>query len=114
MNSLLAGESVSSAGKAVGITERTAYRWMSEDDFQTVYREAEKRLLENAFRKLESKAAGAVDALCEVLENPALRGANVKRLAAVSLLELLFKVKDNLDFEARLSALEDRRYVKNS
>ena len=108
MNCLLAGETVALASEKAGITIRTGFRWQAEPAFQEVYSKAETRLLDSACRKLESKALAAVEALCDVLENPAGRGSNVKRLTAVSLLELVLRMKETLDFEARIAALEKR------
>jgi len=112
LNCLLTGESVALAAKSAGVPERTAYRWLDEKGFSSVYETARKRLLETAWRKLESTALRAVDGLSDVLDYPEKRGANVKRLAALSLLELLLKIRDHVEFEARLTALEAVNHVK--
>lgn len=105
---LLAGETVIGAAIAAGVSERQIYRWMTDETFTGQLRQAERKVLETIGFQLFSLASAAVSGLEEVLTNPDKRGANVRRLAAVSTLELLLKWRESVSFEDRLAQLEAR------
>ena len=69
-------------------------------------RRQEKQVVEGVSWRLISRARLALDALRDCVEHPEGRGQNVKRLAAVSILELVLKWREQVDFEERLSRLE--------
>ena len=104
--SLLAGDTISQAAQKAGISDRQVSRWLKEPAFVNELHQAERQVLDACAWNLVSMAKGALDALKDVLEEPASRGANVKRLAAVSVLELALKYMEVLTFEERLQAVE--------
>lgn len=103
---LLSGETVVSAARLAGVAERTARRWVSEPDFRAQVRQAEGQALDTVSRRLVSMSGQALDALESVLNVPEGRNQNVRRLAAVAVLELLLKWREVVDFEERLAQLE--------
>ena len=62
---------------AVGITPRTVYERMREQDFQAEYRDAKSDILRGAVLKMTQALSAAVDAVQEIMEsdntNPAIR-----------------------------------------
>jgi hypothetical protein len=77
-------------------------RWLAEPEFQRAYREASRRLLEDAMRRLRAVTGEAVDALRAALgaEPEALRVR-----AAHIILEVAAKMETD-DLAARVRSLE--------
>jgi len=105
---LLQGNKISEVADGVGVSESTMFRWLKEEPFQAELRSEELRVLDAVGWQLIAMSKQAVDALEDVLENPSVRGASVKRLTAKDILELLLKWREHLDFDERLTNLEGR------
>ena len=104
--SLVAGGNVESAARDAGVSARQVWRWLRDDHFKAALQTEEGYLMQSLRLRLSALIDQALDALEDVIEHPDQRGANVKRLAAVSCIELLLKVRDVTSLEDRLSALE--------
>lgn len=104
---LLSGETVSSTASLAQVGERTIYRWLAEPEFRGELRSRQAEIIERVELALVSLAEQAVRALREVLAEPGEYGHNVKRLAAVNVLELVLHYRETLSFEHRLNALEN-------
>ena len=109
---LVKGATLRDAAKAAGVSERQVNRWMHRPSFSSALRSSESEIVQAAGRRLIGLADAAMDALEDVLKNPQERGANVKRLAAVSVIELAIKVREYSELEERLAALEGRVYAE--
>jgi len=109
IRAMLQGANFEQAAAAARVTPRTISRWLADDTFSAELRRAELRVMDGIGFRLISLADQAVDALADVLENPSTRGASVKRLCAKSILELLLHWRDQVDFETRLLALEQKQ-----
>jgi hypothetical protein len=107
LSALLAGKTVAIAAASAGISERQAYRWLRDKRFKSALVEQEALLLQSAGLRLAAMAEKACDVLEDVMMRPETRGANTARLAAVSALELLLKVRDAGVIDDRISALEE-------
>ena len=74
---LMLHRTVAEAAAAVGITPRTVYERMREQDFQAEYRDAKSDILRGAVLKMTQALSAAVDAVQEIMEsdntNPAIR-----------------------------------------
>ena len=106
MEALLSGKCVREAASISGITERQVYRWLEESDFSSQLHKLERERVSVSLRSLSALAEVAVKALGEVLEEPTQRSANIKRLAAVNVLELMLKAREQIEIEERIEALE--------
>lgn len=104
---LLEGQPVHLAAQLAGVSSRQVYRYLRDDRFTGRLNEEQDALVLAVGVKLLSLAEKALAALEEVMDFPERRGANVKRLAGVSVLDLLLKYRDQVSLEARVSALED-------
>ena len=103
---LLQGNKISEVAEGVGVSDSTMFRWLKEEPFQAELRREELRVMDAVGWQLIAMSKQAVDALQDVLEEPSIRGASVKRLTAKSILELLLKWREQLDFDERLLKLE--------
>ena len=106
LEALLSGKCVREAASISGITERQVYRWLEEQGFSSQLHKLERERVAGSLRSLSSLAEMAVSALEDVLTQPTQQSANIKRLAAVNVLELMLKAREQLDIEERIEALE--------
>lgn len=105
---LLTGKTIRLVADSVNVTERTIFRWLNDERFSAELHRAELQVLDAVGWRLVSLSGKATDALSDVLENPSIRGASVKRLTAKDILELLLKWREHLDFDTRLTKLEEK------
>src|SRR5215471_14135966 len=63
---LLSHRSVEAAADAVGISRRTAFRWMRDPTVVQKIRAARREALDHAMARLQEAATQAVDTLCDV------------------------------------------------
>jgi len=109
---LLSGSTIEQAARQSGVSDRQVHRWLKEGAFQNALRSQERQVIDACSWRLVSMTKKALDALEDVLREPSSRGANVKRLAAVSVLELTLKWRELVDFEERLSRLERQVFIQ--
>ena len=102
---LLLARTISEAAKLAGVGERTAHTWLNEPEFKAALNEAEAEALNAASRRLTGALSAAIDRLVALTSDPDAPHS-VQLRAATAILEQMFKLKETLDFEARLSALE--------
>jgi Homeodomain-like domain len=104
---LARGLSKADAAAAAGVGERTVYRWLDDDAFRAQVTRERGRLIERAVGRLADQAAAAADVLGELAANvdtpPAVRVS-----AARALLEQAARLRDSLEIEERLAAVEAR------
>jgi transposase-like protein len=103
---LASGETVAAAARKAGVTERTVYRWRLEDAFR---RDVDQARAEMFSRALGCMAEGAASAAL-VLRQLCLKAKSetVKLGAARALLEQGPKLRESVELEERLRALEER------
>lgn len=106
LEALLSSSTVREASHLAGVSERQVYRWLALPEFRAKLKAGERERIESAMRCLSSLTGEAVSALASVLAEPEQYGANIKRLAAVSIIELMLKAREQLDIDERLEALE--------
>jgi transposase-like protein len=102
---LASGETVAAAAAKAGVAERTLYRWRNEESFR---REVAQARAEMFSRALGYMAEGAVSGAL-VLRQLCLKATSetVKLGAARALLELGNRLRESVELEARLAALEE-------
>ena len=92
------------AAQQCGVAERTIYRWLNEETaFKNALREAEKAALEMFTRQLVGMAEKASQAIRDGLEDSNI---NIRLRAADAFLNRLIQLRQLVDFEERLAALE--------
>ena len=98
---------IEKVAEVTGVNPRTVHRWMKEPVFKTALHQAQGDAFNEIGRRLHLLSGDAIAALADVLMNPTQPGANVKRLAAGSILDQLTKANEKHITEARLTALEE-------
>jgi DNA-binding MurR/RpiR family transcriptional regulator len=101
---LLSNPSVKEAAAACNLSERTLFRFLSDDGFKSEYRDARRAIVETAIAAMQNGASEAVARLRELQysENPAaaVRSAQIIYESAIKGVEVL-------DLAERLEVLED-------
>jgi hypothetical protein len=100
-----AGHTVRDAASLAGIGERTATRRIADPEYRRQITELRADMVQRALGKLVDAATQAVDTLRGLL---AAESESVKLGAARSILELGCKVKEAVELELRIAALEQR------
>jgi len=106
MVNLLEGKSIREAAAASNISERQIYRWLGDPEYKGEIASRQAAIIESVNYALISMANRAVNSLGEVLDHPEQRAANVKRLAACSILDQLLHFREYVSFESRIARLE--------
>ncbi len=103
---LLEVPTIQEAAKASGVGLTTLHRWIREDiEFQTAYREAKRRALDQAIARLAVISSQAVETLREVMGD-AEAPANARVSAAKAVLDAAFKASETEDLAVRVTELE--------
>jgi hypothetical protein len=102
---LLKERNIEAAAKASQISERTLWRWLSEDHFKAALAAEETALIDFAVRQLLQLQQGAIGILAKVLADPKTP-ASVKVRAALGMLDITVKLRELRNVEERLCALE--------
>jgi transposase-like protein len=102
---LAGGDTVAVVARKAGVAERTLYRWRGEEDFGRAVAQARAEMFGRALGYL---ADGAVSGAL-VLRQLCLKATSetVKLGAARALLELGARLRESVELEARLAALEE-------
>jgi hypothetical protein len=103
---LLKHPTVPEAAQECGVSEVTLWRWMQVPEFNAAYRTARGALLETAITNLQRSCGKAVTVLTTIMED-ASAPASSRVTAAVKVLELTLKARQELEIEERLQALEE-------
>lgn len=105
---LVTGSTIQETSELCNVTERTLYRWLQEPGFKRELNALQLNALEGVSRRLVRLAGDAVNALEDVLQNPGRAGAGVKLRACSVIIESVFKVRELVETETRLNALEGK------
>lgn len=106
VDALGGGRTVAKAAELAGVTTRQVHRWNESPEFREAVQALHLQALEMAEKRLASGLTMALDAIQDVITEPDLPGQNVKRLAAVSWVELALKVRELSELERRITELE--------
>ena len=101
---LLSGKTNSQAAQSAGVTERTIYRWLSEQSFQTELHEAEQQMIESSTRQMSSLQEKAINVLDQLLVSQDV-SPQIRLRTANSILRLSLAYRDR-NIERRLYELE--------
>ena len=102
---LLTESTVASAAEKAGVGEVTLYRWLKVQEFASAYREARREVVEKAIAQMQQSSWAAATTLIRLLAS----GSDAVRLrAAQAILDQANKGIEQLDFEERLTALEQQ------
>ncbi|MFC1888844.1 hypothetical protein ACFL4G_03700 [Thermodesulfobacteriota bacterium] len=108
---LLEQPSIQAAAKQVGIGEVTLWRWLQEKEFQTEYREARRRVVDQAISRLQNATGEAVETLREIMLDKD-KPASARVTAARTILDTAIQATEIGELEGRLAELEERLEAK--
>ena len=100
---LATGKTAKEAAGAAGVSERTVFQWLADQPFKARVRELRGEMVSAALGRLSDGLCAAADALNELVKND---DADVKFKAAVKVIELALRVREQTDIEERLAAVE--------
>ena len=100
---LALGQSLRDAAASAGVSERTAARRQAEPDFRRRVSELRAELVKGSLGRLADGMSEAADVLRRLLSAEA---ESVRLGAARSLLDLGVKLRESVEIEERLAALE--------
>ena len=103
---LIAKRSIPEAAKAAGVSERTVYSRLADDDFRAEYEARQRCTLDHACKALQGALTDAVDVLTSIMKN-AETSPQSRITAARSVLEYGVKLTELTDLAARVEALEE-------
>jgi hypothetical protein len=110
IESLLAHTSITDAAAAAKVSRRTMTRWLTDETFRAELRQAENEVLQGVSRQLATLAAASLTVLHDVLISDAHLPAH-KLKAAETVLSKLAPMRELIDFESRLAALEAAQHA---
>jgi len=102
---LAGGDTVAEAASKAGVSERTAHRRLADLGFRRRVAELRAAAVERATGKLADSMAEAADVLRQLL---AAQSESVRLGACRAALELGVKLRESIDLEQRLAALEQQ------
>jgi hypothetical protein len=102
---LLSEATVAAAADKAGVNEVTIYRWLKLPDFLAAYRQARREVTEKAIAQLQQSSWAASTTLVRLLGSSS---DSIRLRAAQMILDQANKGIELLDFEERLSALEQQ------
>jgi DNA-binding MurR/RpiR family transcriptional regulator len=105
ITALLENQTLADAARAVGIGETTLWRWLQEPGFKSAFREAKRRVLDEALTTLQKATGKAIGALVSILEDQG-KPASARVTAAKTILETAVKSIQVEALEARVEQLE--------
>lgn len=102
---LLSHSSIGQAAKTAGISEVTLWRWIKDQEFQQAYREAKRRVVDQAISRLQQVCGEAVETLREIMTDPE-KPTSSRVTAARAILEMAVKAVEIDDLASRVEKLE--------
>lgn len=119
IQALLEGLSVSAAAERCQVAERTAYRWVSEPDFEKAYLQARRHLVDRSLAKLHQKFDRAVQTVdrhldaAKTIPRDQVKAAEIIIDKTIQTAELERRIEElEAELEATLQAQEQDRMYK--
>ena len=107
VESLIVCNTISDAAKRANMNERTLYRWLQQEEFQSVVRRARQLSLTQLATHMQHVAARAAGTLNEVMEDKNATSASRVSAARCSM-EMYYKAATLEDIQERLMTMEKR------
>ncbi len=105
ISALIATKTIGAAAVAAGVSERTIYTRLADDDFRAEYERRQSMTLDAVCKALQEAMTDAVDVLTTIMKD-AETSPQSRITAARSVLEYGVKLTELTDLAARVEALE--------
>jgi hypothetical protein len=102
---LAAGKTNQEAADAAGVSPRTVSRRLSDPVFHQRILTVRGEMIKRALGRMANSMSSAADTLCKLLK---AKSESVRLGACRAMLELGVKLRESVEFDARLAALESR------
>ncbi|MBW1785590.1 MAG: hypothetical protein JRK53_03070 [Deltaproteobacteria bacterium] len=102
---LIEAPTIKEAAEVVGIGQATLFRWLQEDDFKISYRQAKRRIVDQAIARLRKATSEAVSTLSDIMTDDG-KPASSRVSAAKIILESAVKSVELDDLGYRIENLE--------
>ena len=106
---LACGATIEAAAQKAGLSQATVYRRLQDPEFKRQTQQAQSDMVKRASGTLTAAGMEAIKTLLALLQSSATPAA-VRLSAARAVLELGNKLRENVDFEERIRALEKRLF----
>ena len=100
---IAAGRSIKAAAAEAECGERTAHAWLEDPRYRSLISELRHRMLDEAVGTLAEATNAAVSTLRDLLDDG---HGNVRLRAALGIIDAVVRLRDHVEFERRLTALE--------
>ena len=105
IEALMLTNTMARAAKRANVCEKTIYRWMKEDHFQTALREARRDALAHTTTRLQQVSTRAVDTLEGIMDDE--KASSASRVSAARLsLDMMYHGAALDDIVERLKTME--------
>lgn len=108
LSALVATRTIAEAAQAAGVSERTIYSRLTDDDFRAEYEKRRRETLDHACKCLQMALTDAVGVLTSIMHDTET-GPSQRITASRSVLEYGLKLTELTDLAARVKALEERQ-----
>jgi hypothetical protein len=100
---IAAGRSIKAAAAEAGCGERTAHEWLDNPRYRSFIAELRHRMLDEAVGSLAEATNRAASTLRDLLDD---ENRNVRLRAALGIIDAVVRLRDHVEIERRISALE--------
>ena len=104
---LIEAPTIKEAAKSADVGEATLFRWFQNNEFQRAYRDARRRIVDQAIVRIQQATGEAVDALREIVSDENMP-ASARVSSAKTILDMAVKAVELNDLMSRVEALEER------
>jgi len=104
------GLSVTDASNKAGVTRKTVYRWLDDDEFKGQVLERQNSVLERVSRRLSALSLQSLEVLSELLKS---ENENIRLKASSAVLSRFTEILEMLRLEKRIEVLEREITGKN-
>ncbi|MCF8051582.1 MAG: hypothetical protein K9L59_10120 [Desulfobacterales bacterium] len=105
IGALLLNPSIAGAAQAIGVAEKTLWRWLQEEGFQEHYRAARKEVINQALGAVQGAISSAVQTLKTIMED-GKAPASSRVSAARAIIDAGLKVAEIEDLVHRIDRIE--------
>ena len=102
---LASGATVVAAAKKLRLNKRTIYYWLTDDEFKRYVNKLRGALMDESMGIIASITTKAARTLDKLLDNPE---PAVQLKAANSIFDTAFKMREHVEFDQRIAAVEGR------
>jgi transposase-like protein len=102
---LLAHDTIPKAAASIGVHAQSLKNWLKDEGFRRAFKQARRAVLDDALGHLHAVSREAVDTLRKLLK---AKGESVRLGACRAILELGVKLRESIELEERIEALENK------